>query len=219
VLLWIISQNSWYIALTAVEFWAWLGIESGAALDTCRIGRFCIYPLISFRDLDIVGFLVVGVLVQRNMSTGRNCIASGIGIWRDKFGPLLQRLPNNLRLRKSTYKASKTPHIIDVFRTVSCRASASLNPHCHTLYDRFLELNMSCSFSNIYLYISPYLPPTPSPPVLAHSPPISRNRITPLSSPPHTLPPLIYSYETTNRENRILQNFPVLSRGLQGMSG
>ena len=65
MLLWIISQNSWYITLTAVEFWAWLGIDSGAALDTCRIGRFCIYPLISFRDLDIVGLLVVGVLVQR----------------------------------------------------------------------------------------------------------------------------------------------------------
>jgi len=71
-------------------------------------------------------------------------------------------------------------------------------------------ISISTSFPTSHL-------PPPPPPVLAHSPPTSRNRITPLSSPPHILPPLIYPYQTTKRENRNLQNFPVLSRGLQGM--
>lgn len=154
------------------------------------------------------------------MSTGRNCIASSIGILRDKFGPLLQGLPNNLRLPKSTDKASKTPNIIDVFQTVSCRASASLNSHCHSLYDRFLD-TQHVVFLLQYLSLHLSLPPT-YPPL----PPRPRPLAAHFSQPHHpsllttTYSPSPYLLLPNHKEgNRNLQNFPVLSRGLQGMSG
>jgi len=40
-------------------------MDSGAALDICSICRVRIYPLSSFRGLDIVGFLVVGIPLVR----------------------------------------------------------------------------------------------------------------------------------------------------------
>jgi len=131
-----------------------------------------------------------------NMSTGRNCIASSIGILRDKFGPLLERLPNNLRLPKSTDKASKTPHIIDVFQTVSCRASASLDSHCHTLYDRFLKTQhvvLLLQYLSLRLPLPPtlpYLPPRPRPLAAHFSQPHHPSLLTTTYSPsPYLLLP------------------------------
>jgi len=124
------------------------------------------------------------------MSTGRNCIASSIGILRDKFGPLLQGLPNNLRLPKSTDKASKTPNIIDVFQTVSCRASASLNSHCHSLYDRFLD-TQHVVFLLQYLSLHLSLPPTlggRAPPAAHFSQPHHPSLLTTTYSPSPYLP-------------------------------